>query len=146
MRNGLLAVMVLALAGCGGDGGNGNGGGGGGSATGEEEGTINVTLAEKDGSGSSGVAVIHPGAGSAEVTLELMNAADGAQMHIHQGSCATAAGDTPVEHDLGFVTTNLGQAILAVPMQEVASGENYIDLHDAADPSKIDACGMIPEQ
>ncbi|MGH3118850.1 MAG: hypothetical protein ACRDQ2_17400 [Gaiellales bacterium] len=144
MRNGLLAVMFLALAGCGGDGGGNGGGGGGGGA--EDEGFVNVTLAEKDGSGSSGTAILQPGAGSAEVTLELTNAADGAQMHVHKGSCDSAAGDTPVEHDLGFVTASLGQAILAVTIPEVATGEYYIDLHDAKDPTKIDACGQIPEQ
>ena len=94
----------------------------------------------------SGTATLQAGADSAEVTLQLANAGDGAAMHIHEGSCADPAGDAAVAHDLGVVNVNLGQAILAVPLDEVSTGAFYIDVHSAADPDKVVACGVIPEQ
>jgi hypothetical protein len=147
MKRSLLALMVVSLAGCGGGGGNGDGGGGGeGGGGGSDVGYVDMTLKQVGGSGTVGTATLQAGADSAEVTLQLTNADDGAALHIHEGSCADPAGDAEVAHDLGIVNVNLGQAILAAPLEEVATGEFYIDVHDARDPNKVVACGVIPEQ
>jgi hypothetical protein len=134
----LLGMCVLGLASaCGGDS---DGGGGGGGAGGD---TVRVTLEEQGGSGKSGTAELFPGAASVDVTIEIMGTSDLDPIHVHRGTC-----DSPGEeivHDLGFTTANLGQGQIFETMENVATGELVIDIHDDTN-DKVIMCGVIPAQ
>jgi hypothetical protein len=134
----LLGMCVLGLASaCGGDG---DGGGGGGSGGGD---TVRVTLEEQNNSGKSGTAELFPGAASVDVTIEIMGTSDLDPIHVHSGTCE-APGEEVV-HDLGFTTANLGQGQIFETMENVATGEFVIDIHDDKNDEVI-MCGAIPAQ
>jgi hypothetical protein len=134
----LLGMFVLGLASaCGGDSG-GSGGGGAGASD-----TVSVTLQEKNGSGKSGTAELFPGAASVDVTIEIQGASDLDPIHVHSGTC-DAPGEELV-HDLGFTTANLGQGQIFDTMENVATGEFVIDIHDDTN-DEIIMCGVIPAQ
>jgi hypothetical protein len=134
----LLGMCVLGLASaCGGDS---DGGGGGGGAAG---GTVSVTLEEMNNSGKSGTAELHSGAASTDVTIEIMGTSDLDPIHIHRGTCE-APGEEIV-HDLGFTTANLGQGQAFVTLDQVATGEFVLDIHDDQN-DKVIMCGAIPAQ
>ena len=133
----LLGMFVLGLASaCGGYSGGGGGGGGQGD-------TVKVTLEEQNSSGKSGTAELFPGAASVDVTIEIKGTSDLDPIHVHRGTC-----DSPGEelvHDLGFTTANLGQGQIFETMENVATGEMVIDIHDDAN-NEIIMCGVIPAQ
>lgn len=134
----LLGMFVVGLASaCGGDSGGGGGGGGQGGDT------VRVTLEEQNGSGKSGTAELFPGAASVDVTIEVKGTSDLDPIHVHRGTC-----DSPGEelvHDLGFTTANLGQGQIFDTMENVATGELVIDIHDDAN-NEVIMCGVIPAQ
>jgi hypothetical protein len=132
----LLGMFLIGLAAaCGGDGG------GGGGAGGDE--TIKVPLEEMNNSGKSGTAELFPGAASVDVTIEVKGQSDLDPIHVHKGTCE-APGEEVV-HDLGFTTANLGQGQIFVTMDEVATGEFVIDIHDDQN-DKVLMCGLIPKR
>jgi hypothetical protein len=134
----LLGMCVLGLAtACGGDS-NGGGGGGGGASD-----TVKVTLEEQNGSGKSGTAELFPGAASVDVTIEIMGTSDLDPIHVHSGTCASPGAE--IVHDLGFTTANLGQGQIFETMENVATGEFVIDIHDDRNDEVI-MCGAIPAQ
>jgi hypothetical protein len=134
----LLGMFVLGLvSACGGDSGNGGGGGGGGGDT------VKVTLAEQNGSGKTGTAELFPGAASVDVTIEIQGTSDLDPIHVHSGTC-DAPGEEVV-HDLGFTTANLGQGQIFDTMENVATGELVLDIHDDTNDEVI-MCGVIPAQ
>jgi hypothetical protein len=133
----LLGMFVLGLASaCGGD----SGGGGGGPGASD---TVSVTLEEKNGSGKSGTAELFPGAASVDVTIEIMGTSDLDPIHVHSGTCETPGEE--LVHDLGFTTANLGQGQIFDTMENVATGEFVIDIHDDEN-DEIIMCGVIPAQ
>jgi hypothetical protein len=133
----LLGMFVLGLASaCGGD--SGDGGGGGGSSE-----TVRVTLEEQNGSGKSGTAELFPGAASTDVTIEIMGTSDLDPIHVHSGTCESPGEE--VVHDLGFTTANLGQGQIFETIENVATGEFVIDIHDDTNDEVI-MCGVIPAQ
>lgn len=133
----LLGMCVLGLASaCGGDSDGGGGGGAGGD-------TVRVTLEEQGNSGKSGTAELFPGAASVDVTIEIMGTSDLDPIHVHSGTCE-APGEEVV-HDLGFTTANLGQGQIFETMENVATGQFVIDIHDDAN-DKVIMCGVIPAQ
>jgi hypothetical protein len=133
----LLGMFVLGLAsGCGGDSGGGGGGGG-------QSDTVKVALEEQNSSGKSGTAELFPGAASVDVTIEIKGTSDLDPIHVHRGTC-----DSPGEelvHDLGFTTANLGQGQIFDTMENVATGQLLIDIHDDAN-NEVIMCGVIPAQ
>jgi hypothetical protein len=133
----LLGMFVLGLASaCGGDSGGGGGGGG-------QSDTVKVTLEEQNSSGKSGTAELFPGAASVDVTIEIKGTSDLDPIHVHRGTC-----DSPGEelvHDLGFTTANLGQGQIFDTMENVATGQLLIDIHDDAN-NEVIMCGVIPAQ
>ena len=134
----LLGMCVLGLASaCGGDS---DGGGGGGGAGGD---TVKVTLEEQNGSGKSGTAELFPGAASVDVTIEIMGTSDLDPIHVHSGTCDSPGAE--ILHDLGFTTANLGQGQIFETMENVATGELVIDIHDDKNDEVI-MCGVIPAQ
>ena len=134
----LLGMCVLGLASaCGGDS---DGGGGGGGAGGD---TVRVTLEEQNASGKSGTAELFPGAASVDVTIEIMGTSDLDPIHVHSGTCQSPGEE--VVHDLGFTTANLGQGQIFDTMENVATGEFVIDIHDDKNDEVI-MCGAIPAQ
>jgi hypothetical protein len=140
----LLGLVVVGLAtACGGgddDGGSGGGGGGGGGA---DAGVVNVTLAEQGGSGKSGKAQLFSGAASTDVTIEITGSSENDPIHVHSGTC-DAPGEEIV-HDVGFTTASLGHGQIFVTIDQVATGEYVLDIHDAQ-TDKVIMCGAIPEQ
>jgi hypothetical protein len=135
----LLGMCVLGLASaCGGDSGNGGGGGGGGSTD-----EVRVTLEEQNNSGKSGTADLFPGAASVDVTIEIRGTSDLDPIHVHNGTCASPGEE--IVHDLGFTTANLGQGQIFDTMENVATGEFVIDIHDDMSDEVI-MCGAIPAQ
>jgi hypothetical protein len=134
----LLGMCVLGLASA--CGGSSDGGGGGGGAGGD---TVRVTLDAQGGSGKSGTAELFPGAASVDVTIEIMGTSDLDPIHVHRGTC-DAPGEEIV-HDLGFTTANLGQGQIFETMDNVATGEFVIDIHDDQN-DKVIMCGVIPAQ
>ncbi|HEX7256119.1 MAG TPA: hypothetical protein VF236_09355 [Gaiellaceae bacterium] len=134
-----LGMLVVGMASaCGGDG-NGDGGGGAGGASG----TVNVTLDEMNNSGKSGRAELHSGAASTDVTIEINGQSDNDTIYVHTGTC-DAPGEEIV-HDLGFTTANLGQGQIFVTLDEVATGEYILDIHDD-ETDEVIMCGQIPAQ
>jgi hypothetical protein len=131
-----MFVLGLASA-CGGDS---DGGGGGGGAGGD---TVKVTLEEQNGSGKSGTAELFPGAASVDVTIEIMGTSDLDPIHVHSGTCDSPGAE--ILHDLGFTTANLGQGQIFETMENVATGELVIDIHDDKNDEVI-MCGVIPAQ
>lgn len=133
----LLGMFVLGLASaCGGDSDGGGGGGAGGD-------TVRVTLEEQGNSGKSGTAELFPGAASVDVTIEIMGTSDLDPIHVHSGTCESPGEE--VVHDLGFTTANLGQGQIFETMENVATGQFVIDIHDDAN-DKVIMCGVIPAQ
>jgi hypothetical protein len=133
----LLGMLVVGMAtACGGDGGGGGGGGGGGE-------TVKLTLEEMNNSGKSGTAELFPGPASVDVTIEIMGQSDLDPIHVHRGTCESPGAE--IVHDIGFTTANLGQGQIFVTMEEVATGEFVIDIHDDRN-DKVIMCGVIPEQ
>jgi hypothetical protein len=138
----LLGVLLVGLASaCG--GGDDDAGGGGGAAGGDDSGVVNVTLAEQDGSGKSGKAQLLAGAASTDVTIEITGASDNDPIHVHSGTC-----DSPGEeivHDVGFTTASLGHGQIFATIDQVATGELVLDIHDDK-TDKVIMCGAIPAQ
>jgi hypothetical protein len=98
----LAAALALAAAGCGSDGDDGAED----SAAGGE--AVTVDLAEQNGSGETGTAMLEPaGEGMTRVVLSVEGAPTNPQpAHIHSGSCAEL-GD--VVHGLENVTDGRGR-------------------------------------
>jgi hypothetical protein len=134
----LLGMFVVGMAtACGGDGGNGGGGGG------MESDTVKVTLEDMNNSGKSGTAELFPGAASVDVTIEIQGESDLDPIHVHRGTCEEPGEE--IVHDLGFTTANLGQGQIFVTMDEVATGELILDIHDDQ-TNKVIMCGVIPKR
>ena len=134
----LLGMLVVGMTtACGGDGGGGGGGGGGGDET------VKITLEEMNSSGKSGTAELFPGAASVDVTIEIMGQSDLDPIHIHRGTCA--APEEEIVHDIGFTNANLAQGQIFVTMDQVATGEFVMDIHDDQNDEVI-MCGAIPKQ
>jgi hypothetical protein len=139
----LLGVLVLGMAaGCG--GGDDDGGGGGG---GDQAEPVQFELNEVDGSGKTVTVLLEPGVGTteAQLSIEPVRGTNNAPIHVHKGSCDTITPDAEVAHDIGFFLDGLGQGSVFVPMEEIATGEFVIDVHDPSG-AKIIACGAIPAQ
>jgi hypothetical protein len=136
----LLGMMVVGLAtACMGDDGGGNGGGGG---PGGSD-TVKITLDEMNNSGKSGTAELFPGPASVDVTIEIKGTSDLDPIHVHRGTCEEPGQE--IVHDLGFTNANLGQGQIFVTMDEVATGEFVLDIHDDEN-DKVIMCGVIPER
>jgi hypothetical protein len=134
----LLGMLVVGMAtACGGDNG---GGGGGGAGRGEE---VRIQLEEMNNSGKSGTADLYPGAASVDVTIEIKGQSDLDPIHVHRGTCDSPGGE--IVHDLGFTTANLGQGQIFTTMDQVATGQFVIDIHDDRN-DKVIMCGVIPAQ
>ena len=141
MKLGLaLGVVVLAL-GATSCGGSDDGGGGGGSEG--EAGLIDMKLDEMNNSGKSGMAQLQAGAASTDVTIEIKGKSDLDPIHVHKGTCDNPG--TEVIHDVGFTNADLGQGQIFVPINEVATGEFILDIHDDQ-TNKVIMCGAIPKQ
>jgi hypothetical protein len=135
----LIGVFVVGLAtACGGS----NEGAGGGGDEGDA-GVVKVTLDEMNDSGKSGIAELHAGAASVDVTIEIDGTSDNEPIHVHKGTC-----DSPGEeivHDVGFTTADLGTGQIFVTLPEVATGEYLMDIHKA-NGNDVVMCGVIPKQ
>jgi hypothetical protein len=135
----LVGVFVVGLAtACGGS----NEGAGGGGDEGDA-GVVKVTLDEMNDSGKSGIAELHAGAASVDVTIEIDGKSDNEPIHVHKGTC-----DSPGEeivHDVGFTTADLGTGQIFVTLPEVATGEYLMDIHKANGEDVV-MCGVIPKQ
>ena len=136
----VLGVVVLGLAtACGG----GDDGGAGGSGDGGEAGVIDMKLDEMNNSGKSGTAQLQAGAASTDVTIEIKGKSDLDPIHVHTGTCDNPGSE--VVHDVGFTNADLGQGQIFVPINEVATGEFILDIHDDQ-TNKVIMCGAIPKQ
>jgi hypothetical protein len=135
----LTGVFVVGLAtACGGS----NEGAGGGGDEGDAS-VVKVTLDEMNDSGKSGIAELHAGAASVDVTIEIDGKSDNEPIHVHKGTC-----DSPGEeivHDVGFTTADLGTGQIFVTLPEVATGEYVLDIHKA-NGTDVVMCGAIPKQ
>jgi hypothetical protein len=133
-------VVVLGLAtACGG----GDDGGGGGGGEGGDAGVVDMKLDEMNSSGKSGTAQLQAGAASTDVTIEIKGKSDLDPIHVHKGTCDNPG--TEVVHDVGFTNADLGQGQIFVPINEVATGEFILDIHDDQ-TNKVIMCGQIPKQ
>jgi len=136
----LIAVFVVALAtACGGS----NEGAGGGDEGEGEAGVVKVTLDEMNDSGKSGIAELHAGAASVDVTIEIDGKSDNEPIHVHKGTCDSPAAE--IVHDVGFTTADLGTGQIFVTLPEVATGEYVMDIHKA-NGGDVVMCGVIPKQ
>jgi hypothetical protein len=140
--------MLMTLAGCGGggesNGGSAGGGGSGGDTTSESD-TVTFKLDEMNSSGTTANVEMFPGAASTDFTLELTPATGSNQpIHVHKGTCDSPSSE--IAHDIGFTNVGLAQGSAYVLIGEVATGEYVLDIHDANDPDKVIACGVIPAQ
>ena len=135
----LLGVFVVGLAtAC---GGSNEGAGGGGNA--EDAGVVKVTLDEMNDSGKSGIAELHAGAASVDVTIEIDGKSDNEPIHVHKGTCDSPGAE--IVHDVGFTTADLGTGQIFVTLPEVATGEYLMDIHKANGEDVV-MCGAIPKQ
>lgn len=136
----LIGVFVVGLAtACGGS----NEGSGGGSGDDGEAGVVKVTLDEMNGSGKSGIAELHAGAASVDVTIEIIGKSDNEPIHVHKGTCDSPGKE--IVHDVGFTTADLGTGQIFVTLPEVATGEYVMDIHKANGKDVV-MCGVIPKQ
>ena len=136
----VLGVVLLGLAtACGG----GDDGGGGGGGEGGDAGVVDMKLDEMNNSGKSGTAQLQAGAASTDVTIEIKGKSDLDPIHVHKGTCDNPG--TEVVHDVGFTNADLGQGQIFVPINEVATGEFILDIHDDQ-TNKVIMCGQIPKQ
>lgn len=140
----LLGILVLVLVpACGGgddDGGDGGGGGGAG-----DGGLITMTLDEVEGSGKTAKTELQSGPASVDVVIEMTQGeSENDVIHVHRGTC-DSPDESEVVHDVGFTTASLGQGQIFAPIDEVATGEYVITVHED-DTEKVVMCGAIPEQ
>lgn len=103
-----------------------------------------VTLAEQNGSGITGTAMLEDlGNGTTRVTVKLENAGPGPQpIHIHPGSCATL--DPKPQWPLTNVMN--GESITEVQASpaEIGDGKHAINVHKSAEEAAVYvACGDI---
>ncbi len=140
----LLGTLVVGLvSACGGSDDSSSGGGGGGGGGGGD-GTLVVKLDAVGGSGKTGKAELYPGPASVDVTIEMTKGqSESDVIHVHKGTCDSPSKE--VAHDLGFTTASLGQGQIFQTLDEVATGEYVIDVHEDETP-KVIMCGVIPEQ
>jgi hypothetical protein len=136
----LLGVFVVGLATACGGSNEGSGGGGGGEG---EGGPVKVTLDEMNDSGKSGIAELHAGAASVDVTIEIDGKSDNEPIHVHKGTCDSPGAE--IVHDVGFTTADLGTGQIFVTLPEVATGEYLMDIHKANGEDVV-MCGAIPKQ
>lgn len=135
----LLGVFVVSLAtAC---GGSNEGAGGGGDES--DAGVVKVTLDEMNDSGKSGIAELHAGAASVDVTIEIDGKSENEPIHVHKGTCDSPGAE--IVHDVGFTTADLGTGQIFVTLPEVATGEYLMDIHKANGEDVV-MCGVIPKQ
>jgi hypothetical protein len=135
----LTGVFVVGLAtAC---GGSNEGAGGGGDES--DAGVVKVTLDEMNDSGKSGIAELHAGAASVDVTIEIDGKSDNEPIHVHKGTCDSPGAE--IVHDIGFTTADLGTGQIFVTLPEVATGEYLMDIHKA-NGNDVVMCGVIPKQ
>ncbi|HVD26785.1 MAG TPA: hypothetical protein VNB86_12430 [Gaiellaceae bacterium] len=140
----VLGGMMMTLAGCGGGGGESGGSAGGGGGSAEESDTMNFKLDEMNSSGTTANVEMFPGAASTEFTIELKPPkGDNQPIHVHKGTCDSPSSE--VAHDVGFTTAGLGQGSAYVLIDDVATGEYVLDIHNPAG-TKVISCGVIPKQ
>lgn len=129
------AALALALSAC----------GGGGEESGEETGgeTINVPLAEQNGSGQTGTATLTEKDGQVTVSISLGGAPSEAQpAHIHPGTCASL-GATP-EYALANVVDGESETTIDATLDKLTVEQYAINIHmSEADIGTYAACGDI---
>ena len=146
-----MAVVALAACGGGGDDGDEAAQGAPDGATeaapdgaGPDE-EVTFDLAELNGSGESGTAVLTTMGDRTQVVLELTNpTSDSQPAHIHEGSCGPGLNPQPL-HGLPNVMQGRSETVVDAPLSELTAGGLAINIHHSdADFDTFVACGNIP--
>jgi hypothetical protein len=133
---GVVALLVaLALPGCGG---------------GEDEaaagsGELTLTLAEQQGSGQSGTAVLTAvGDARTRIAVELSSPPGPAQpSHVHSGTCDEIG---PVVEPLESVEDGKAESVVQMSLDELQRGGLLVHAHKSEGEPKVSvACAEIPE-
>jgi len=146
----LPAVVAFAACGGGDDGDAGTQGAPNGAAETAPDGAgpsdeVTVDLAELNGSGESGTAVLTAMGDRTQVVLELNNpTTDSQPAHIHEGSCGPGLNPQPL-HGLPNVMQGRSETIVDAPLSELTAGGLAINIHQSnADFDTFVACGNLP--
>lgn len=115
--------------------------GGGKSVGGAEFATVQV--AEQNGSGISGLATISKRDDGLVVGLDLegADAAKSYPAHIHEGTCDKL--DPTPKYPLDNVVQSSSETVIQADLGELRDEDYAINVHDADDPKKYVACGVI---
>jgi hypothetical protein len=136
----LLGALVVGFASACGGGDDGGDGGGGGSGDG---GLITMNLEEVEGSGKTAKVELQPGPASVDVTMEIQGESESDVIHVHRGTCEEPD-ESEIVHDVGFTSASPGQGQIFTTIDEVATGEFVLNVHED-DTEKVIMCGVIPE-
>ena len=134
----IALVVPLLAAGCGSDGG--------GSKSGKSR-QLTVTLAEQNGSGESGTAILTKSGDKTKVVIDLKSPAASSMSepqpaHIHTGSCDKL--DPTPEYALANVEGGKSTTTVDAKLDDLESEAHAINVHkSAADIKTYVACGNI---
>jgi Cu/Zn superoxide dismutase len=109
----------------------------------EAQQSITIQLAEQNGSGQSGTAVLTADGATTKVVLDLANSPAGPQpAHIHTGTCANLGG---VVYPLEFPQNGKSTSTVNQPLSALQTGNFAINVHKSPQESSVYvACGDIP--
>ncbi len=102
-----------------------------------------VMMTAVGGSGQMGTALLTQGA--AATTLVVISTSGGSDSgtqaaHIHNGVCGSGG---TVFTALSSVTNGSSSSTISYALSALTGGKYYINVHNSADPAKIQACGQI---
>jgi MYXO-CTERM domain-containing protein len=106
--------------------------------------TVTIALAEENGSGQSGTAMLSAEGDQTRVVIDLANSPAGPQpAHIHTGNCGPTLGG--VVFALEFPRDGKSTSLVNTPLAAVQTGGFAINVHKSPQEANIYvACGNIP--
>jgi hypothetical protein len=106
--------------------------------------TVTIALAEENGSGQSGTAMLSAEGDQTRVVIDLANSPAGPQpAHIHTGNCGPTLGG--VVFALEFPRDGKSTSLVNTPLAAVQTGGFAINVHKSPEESNVYvACGNIP--
>jgi hypothetical protein len=112
----------------------------------ESSDSIAIPLGGLNDSGQSGWATLTANGAQTDVAVTLSaEVLESELMHIHQGSCANPGG---VGYPLTSFVGGSGDSAttVAASLSSIQNGSQYINVHQAGNPSTSTACGDIPAE
>ncbi len=106
--------------------------------------TVTIALAEENGSGQSGTAMLSAEGDQTRVVIDLANSPAGPQpAHIHTGNCGPTLGG--VVFALEFPRDGKSTSMVNTPLSAVQTGGFAINVHKSPQEANVYvACGTIP--